>query len=319
MRVLSLIASSTEIVAALGAENLLVGRSHECDFPPSVKTLPQVTRPSFPTGGSSAEIDREVKRRVRDALSIYEVDRAKLAEVKPDIILTQTQCEVCAVSLKDVEKALATELGVLPENSPTIVSLSPNSLADIFEDIRKVARALRIEPRGEMLIAEFRGRMSAVTRVTKRIVAESFRPKVAIIEWIEPLMAAGNWMPELVTAASGENLFGEAGKHSPWMTMEALVASDPDVVVISPCGFDLTRTKQELHLLTENPAFRGLRAFREGRIAIADGNQYFNRPGPRTLTALEILAEILYPGRVEFERPTLPDGSRGFEWVETVL
>lgn len=312
MRVLSLIASSTEIVAALGAEKFLVGRSHECDFPASVRALPVVTRPSFPTDGSSAEIDREVKRRVRDALSIYEVDREKLAELKPDVILTQTQCEVCAVSLKDVEKALQDQLSV----KANVVSLSPNSLADIYEDIRRVAHALKMEKHGEILVAALRGRIRAIERITERLAKESMRPRVAIIEWIEPLMAAGNWMPELVTAANGVNLFGAAGKHSPWMTMDELVASDPDVVIISPCGFDLTRTKKELHLLTENPAFRGLRAFRDGRVAMVDGNQYFNRPGPRTLVALEIIAEILYPGRLDFERVPLEDGPRGYEWVE---
>jgi len=142
---------------------------------------------------------------------------------------------------------------------------------------------------------------------------------VAIVEWIDPLMAAGNWMPELVAAANGENLFGEAGRHSPWLTMDELVAKDPDVVVVSPCGFDLVRTRKELHLLTGEPRFRGLRAFREGRIAIVDGNQYFNRPGPRTLGALEILAEILYPGKFEFERVALADGSPGWEWVKNEL
>lgn len=315
MRVLSLIASSTEIVAALGAESFLVGRSHECDFPPSVKRLPQVTIPSFPTEGTSAEIDREVKSRVRDALSVYEVDRAKLSELRPDVILTQTQCEVCAVSMKDVERALADQVGFAPK----IVSLETNSLTDLFGDIRRVALAIGLEPRGERLVAELKGKMAAITRITKRINSERWgeKPRVAIVEWIDPLMAAGNWMPELVAAADGENLFGEAGKHSPWMTMDELVAKNPDFVIVAPCGFDLARTKREIHLLTSDPRFESLRAFREKRVAIADGNQYFNRPGPRTLGALEILAEILYPGKLEFERPPLEDGSRGWEWVES--
>ncbi|MBC7386221.1 MAG: cobalamin-binding protein [Cryobacterium sp.] len=311
MRVLSLIASSTEMVAALGGESLLVGRSHECDFPLTVKLLPQVTKPAFETGGTSAEIDAEVKRRLRDALSIYEVDREKLAELNPDVILTQTQCEVCAVSLKDVEAALEGSTG----KPVKVVSLQPNSLADIFDDIRRVGRAIGKEAQGDCYAAELRGKISAVSRVARRVLGQAPKPKVAIIEWIDPLMAAGNWMPELVDLAQGENLFGEAGKHSPWMKMEELVKKDPDVVIISPCGFDLARTKKELHLLTENPLFRSLRAFREGRVAIADGNAYFNRPGPRTLQALEIIAEILYPGAFDFERPLLLDGSRGFEWV----
>ncbi len=314
MRVLSLIASSTEIVAALGATSRLVGRSHECDFPLSVRTLPQVTIPSFPTGGSSAQIDREVKARVRDALSIYEVDREKLRSLNPDVILTQTQCEVCAVSLKDVELALAEQTGFAGK----IVSLQPNALADIYEDIRRVARALELEAKGDRLVAELRGRISAITRIAHRIIEKEnggVRPRVAMIEWIEPMMAAGNWMPELVAAAAGENLFGASGKHSPRMTMEELIAADPDVVIVAPCGFDLARTKREIGLLTENPKFRGLRAYREGRVAIADGNQYLNRPGPRTVEALEVLAEIIYPGKFKFERAPLSDGSRGWEWA----
>lgn len=314
MRVLSLIASSTEIVAALGATSKLVGRSHECDFPPSVQALPQVTIPSFPTGGSSADIDREVKTRLRDALSIYEVDREKLQSLQPDVILTQTQCEVCAVSLKDVELALAEQTGFAGK----IVSLQPNALADIYEDIRRVARALELEAKGDRLVAELQGRISAITRIAHRIIEKengAVRPRVAMIEWIEPMMAAGNWMPELVAAAAAENLFGAAGKHSPRMTMEELVAADPDVVIVAPCGFDLARTKREIGLITENPKFRGLRAYREGRVAIADGNQYLNRPGPRTVEALEVLAEIIYPGKFKFERAPLSDGSRGWEWV----
>lgn len=296
---------------ALGGESLLVGRSHECDFPPSIRALPEVTKPSFPTDGSSAQIDFEVKRRVRDALSIYEVDREKLAELKPDLILTQTQCEVCAVSLKDVEKAVADQTGAPAK----IVSLQPNSLADIFEDIRRVGRALGREAQGDCYAAELRGKISSVRRLTKRILGEAPPPRVAIIEWIEPLMAAGNWMPELVALASAENLFGEAGKHSPWMTLEQLVEKDPDFIVIAPCGFDLERTKKELHLLTHHPLFQGLRAFRDGHVAIADGNQYFNRPGPRTFEALQILSEILYEGAFDFERKPLEGGSKGWEWV----
>lgn len=314
MRVLSLMASSTEIVAALGAESLLVGRSHECDTPSSVRALPEVTKPAFPTGGTSVEIDREVKTRLLDALSIYKVDREKIRELRPDVILTQTQCEVCAVSLSDVEKALEGLTGIRPK----VVSLTPNSLVDIFDDIRRVAGTLGLIERGDRLIAEMKGKMSAVERIAKRLnTGENWgkKPRVAIIEWIEPLMAAGNWMPELVRLADGENLFGVAGAHSPWMTMDELIAKDPDVIIITPCGFDLARTKQEITLLTGDTRFQSLRAVREKRVAIADGNEYFNRPGPRSVMALEILAEILYPGKFNFERVPLHDGSNGWEWV----
>src|SRR4051812_42008737 len=241
MRIVSLIASATEIVAALGLEDRLVGRSHECDYPESVKRLPVCTSPKFAVTGSSADIDRRVKETLQSGSSVYAVDARLLDGLRPDVIVTQAQCEVCAVSLRDVEVAVA---GMT--SRPKIVSLNPNSLADAWEDIRAVAAACGVPDRGERLVADCRGRMRAVAeRVRGRP-----RPTVACIEWVEPLMAAGNWVPELVELAGGVNLFGEAGKHSPWMTWEDLVQRDPDVLVVMPCGFDLPRTKEELPALT---------------------------------------------------------------------
>ena len=289
-RIVSLIASATEIVYALGEFPSLAGRSHECDYPPQVAQLPQCTRPRFDVSGSSREIDNLVKSTLTNALSIYEVFDDVLARLQPTHIITQTQCEVCAVSLRDVERSVAARLA----SRPQIVSLQPNSLADIWDDMRRVARALGIESRGEERVSEIQERMR---ETSQRAVRRGERPTVACIEWLEPLMAAGNWTPELVEMAGGRNLFGEAGRHSPWMTWDELVAGDPDVIIAMPCGFDLERTSREMYWLTGHPRWRELRAVRSGRVYLADGNQYFNRPGPRVAESLEILAEILWPER----------------------
>lgn len=292
-RVVPLIASATEVVAALGFADALVGRSHECDWPPEVTRLPAVTEPAFATDGTSYEIDQRVKAIVSEALSVYRVDAEALRALEPDVVVTQTQCEVCAVSLGDVEAALAEWTG---GSRPTVVSLSPDSLADVLDDVRKVAAALGAPERGERLVASMRARMADV----EARAAGLERPSVACVEWIEPLMAAGNWMPELVRMAGGENLFGEAGVHSPWMEWEDLVDADPDVLFVSPCGFDLDRTRQEMPALTSRPGWSDLRAVRTGRVAMADGVSFFHRPGPRLVESLEILAEILHPETFAF-------------------
>lgn len=292
MRVVSLIASSTEIICALGFEKNLVGRSHECDFPLSVKKLPVCTEVKFKTDQSSAEIDKSVKRILSEGLSVYRVKPEMLASLKPDIIVTQIQCEVCAVSEKDVMDAVCNFV----DTKPKIVSLNPNALQDIWEDIRRVAKAFKASEKAETLIAQLKNRMSQVEVKAKQLP----KPRVAMIEWIEPLMASGNWTPELVEMAGGINLFGTAGKHSPWMTYEELVAKNPDVIVINPCGFDIPRTLKETSLLTSKPGWKNLKAVKENRVYVADGNQFFNRPGPRVAEAIEMLAEIFHPDIFNF-------------------
>jgi iron complex transport system substrate-binding protein len=300
-RIISLIASATEIVCALGFESQMVGRSHECDFPASVKRLPVCTSPKFEVEGLSYEIDQRVKAILQEALSVYRVDADLLERLRPTHIITQSQCEVCAVSLKDVEQAVCQ----FTSSQPIVVSLEPNALADVWSDIRRVAAALNAPERGEELIAGLRRRMDEIA--AKARSARS-RPTVACVEWIEPLMAAGNWTPELVEMAGGVNLFGEAGKHSPWMSWEELVAADPDVILISPCGFDIARTMEETDLLTGKPEWGELKAVKENRVLVADGNQYFNRPGPRLAESLEILAESLHPKLFHF-------GHEGKAWL----
>jgi iron complex transport system substrate-binding protein len=300
-RIVSLIASATEIVCALGFESQLVGRSHECDFPPSVKSLPQLTSPKFKVEGSSLEIDLRVKSIVQEALSVYRVDPVLLEELKPTHIITQSQCEVCAVSLKDVEAAVCQ----VTSSKPQIVSLEPNSLADVWTDILRVGEALNATDRAEQLVDELQGRMDDIVQRTHWVDSN---PTVAYIEWIDPLMAGGNWMPELIGMAGGVNLFGEAGKHSPWMTWDELVEKDPNIIFVSPCGFDIQRTLDEMHILSNKLEWRGLTSVKEQRVFVADGNQYFNRPGPRLVESLEILAEVIHPNMFHF-------GHEGHGWV----
>jgi iron complex transport system substrate-binding protein len=292
-RIVSLIASATEIVCALGFEDSLVGRSHECDFPPSVKRLPFCTEPKFNVHGTSIEIDRRVKAILAQSLSVYRVDADKLRQLRPDVIVTQTQCEVCAVSLKDVEDAVCGWL----DSRTKIVSLAPNALADVWKDIRLVAGALNAAERGEELIGRLQQRMADVAALAQ---VQPVRPTVACIEWIEPLMSAGNWMPELVEMAGGVHLFGVAGKHSPRLTWEEVCNADPEVIFVMPCGWDIAKSRQEMAVLTAKPEWPRLRAVHDGRVYLVDGNQYFNRPGPRLAESLEILAELLHPGAFTF-------------------
>jgi len=267
------------MVDALGAIGLLVGRSHECDFPPSVRTLPACTKPLIDIEADSRGIDEQVRNSARNALSIYEVFDDVLERLQPTHILTQVQCDVCAVSLRDVERSIASRLA----SAPQLVALNPASLADIWDDFRRVGEAVGVS--AEPLIADLQGRMKPIRRTSA--------PTIACVEWIEPLMAAGNWTPELIHLAGGIDVFGKPGIHSPWITWEELLAKDPDIIIVAPCGFDIARTRSEMHWLTSRPDFASLKAVRTGSLFVADGNQYFNRPGPRVVETLEIIVRII--------------------------
>ncbi len=289
-RIVSLIASATEIVFELGLGEFLVGRSHECDYPPGVESLPCCTQTRFECSGGSDEIDLLVKQSVSNALSVYTVLDHVLEALQPTHILTQTQCEVCAVSLRDVELSVASRL----RSRPKIVALQPNSLEDIWSDMRRVAESLAVDPEPTILDLKFR-----MYNLSSIAGFDPFRPRVACIEWLEPLMAAGNWVPELVDMAYGHNLFGCAGLHSPWMTWQELVTADPDVIIAMPCGFSVERTLPEMHWIANRPEYASLRAVRTGQVYVADGNKYFNRPGPRVVESLGLLVEMLHPGLLE--------------------
>jgi iron complex transport system substrate-binding protein len=292
-RIVSLIASATELVAALGFEEALVGRSHECDFPPCVESLPKCSSSKVDASLTSGQIDTQVKTVLRDAVSVYNVDVGLLDTLAPTVVITQSQCEVCAVSLADVEAAVCEMVA----SKPDIVSLEPMCLADVWKDIHRVAVALDARETGEELVSQLQARLDAIA---ERIARLSARPRVACLEWIDPLMAAGNWVPELLELAGGENLFGTAGEHSPWMTWGDLLASDPDAIVVLPCGFDIERTRVEMKVLTDDSRWSSLRAVREGEVYLTDGNQYFNRPGPRLVESAEIFAEIFHPDQFSF-------------------
>ena len=286
-RIVSLLPSLTEIACALGLEDRLVGRSHECDHPASVTRLPVCTEPSFDVTGRSAEIDARVRRLVREGLSIYRVDPGVLRSLAPDLVLTQDQCEVCAASLSDVERALADWTG----GAPRVLSLCPATLGDVVADVGRVAAAAGVGERGAAVAASLLERVSTLGERSGALP----RRRVACLEWLDPPMCAGHWIPELVTLAGGENLFGTAGADSRTLEWARLVEADPEVIVAFPCGFDLARTRSECAALTGRPGWSGLRAVAEGRVYLADGNAFFNRPGPRLVESAELLAEMLHP------------------------
>lgn len=293
LRIVSLIPSATEIVAALGLLDQLVGRSHECDYPPEVRDRPICTQPKFNPQGSSAELHDRVTDLLQSALSVYAIKTDVLKALKPTHILTQAQCEVCAVNLEDVEAAVAQ----LTDLQPIIISLQPQTLSEALSDIYRVAEVLGLD--GEDIGIELKLRVDTCASKTQHIPVES-RPTVACIEWPDPLMAAGNLIPELVTLAGGRSLFGDVGKPSPWMDWQALCAADPDVIVFMPCGYDLNKTYEEVQPLTQRPEWLSLKAVQTGRVYLTDGNQYFNRPGPRLVDSLEILTEIIHPELFNF-------------------
>ena len=299
-RIVSLIPSATEIVCALGCEDQLVGRSHECDFPTSVTTRPICTEPKVPMDGSSQDIDQGVKQLLKETLSVYRVHADALQQLHPDLIVTQTQCDVCAVSLRDVEEAIAEWTG----STPTIVSLQTTDLSGVWEDIARVAKATGKIDQGTQVIQSLQSRMTVIAEKAR---SRSDQPTVGCIEWMAPLMSSGNWMPELVTMAGGKNIFGNAGDHAPWITWEALQKADPEILLVLPCGFSIQRSREELSTLTENPVWPTLKAVQAGNVYLTDGNQFFNRPGPRLVESLEILAEIFHPSLFQF-------GHKGTGW-----
>jgi iron complex transport system substrate-binding protein len=295
-RVASLLPAATEIVCVVGAEADLVGISHECDFPDSVRGLPALTRARVHPVATSRAIDREVRRVLQDALAVYEIELARLEAARPDVIVTQDLCDVCAVSFDDVCAAAAK----LVDRRIRIVNLHPTRFGDVWSDIERVAEVLGRAAEGGEVIRRLQGRAS---EIAARSAAPDARPRVVSIEWIEPVMIGGVWIPELIEMAGGTALVTRPGEHAPTLAMDALRALSPDVVVVSPCGFPLARTLEELHELRGALPWESWPAVRAGRVYIADGNAYFNRPGPRIIESLEILAACLHPDAFpEFRR-----------------
>jgi iron complex transport system substrate-binding protein len=298
MRIVSLLASATEMVCALDAGEFLVGRSHECDNPSWVRSLPQLSEPAFDISVSSGEIDREVRRRLRAGEPLYRIHREAIRELKPDLIFAQSHCEVCAVTPGDVERNSACIPGA------RVVALSACSVEEVFTCIVQVADVLGLATRGHAVVAGERTRLDRLRAATARLDA----PSVAVLEWTDPIFPMGNWGPELVDAAGGRLVLGNRGQHSFAMAAEQLLAADPEYLVVAPCGFKLERTMQELPVLEQYPWWSELRAVRQRKVAFADGNLFLNRSGMTVVHSAEILAEIFH-GVISGER------SAGRHWV----
>jgi iron complex transport system substrate-binding protein len=273
MRIVSLLASGTELVCALGAGDELVGRSHECDHPAWVKNLPAVSRPTFDVTGSSRAVDGRVRAKLRAGEPLYEVDEAALAALAPDVVITQTHCEVCAVSPTGWQRRHA-------------VALRTGTLEGIFAGFSEVAAAIGRDEAGAQLVARCRDELDRWRAATAALP----RRRVVVLEWIDPPFALGNWGPELVTAAGGDDALGALGGHSAAISWDAVVHAAPEVLVVAPCGFDLERTAGEMHVLEGQPGFAAI-----PQVFIADGNLYFNRSGPSVIDTVAILAEMLHP------------------------
>ena len=287
MRIVTLTPSATELVCQLGLKDQLVGVSHECDFPESIRGLPRLTRSQIPLAASSGEIDELVRDRVSANQSLYALDIPLLERLKPDLLVTQSLCDVCAVAESDVAVAVHR----LAER-PKVVNLAPTRLADLYENLQSVADAAQVSQSAREPIESLKRRVAAVSNRSEQVAQ---RPRVLFLEWIDPLFCAGHWSPELVHLAGGVEGIGRAGQRSRTIAWEEVVTFDPDVLVIACCGFDTNRNLEELLILRRHPGFADLRCVRSGRVYIADGNAYFNRPGPRLVDSLEILAHALHP------------------------
>lgn len=287
MRIVSLLPSTTEIVAALGKKDQLVGRSHECNYPDGIIELPACTKPKFKPDGNSYEIDQRVKALLQEGLSVYHVDEEKLKKLNPDIILTQDHCEVCAASLEDIEKTVQSTLG----NGVEVLSVSPTDLSSWVQSIRTIAEAIDAKEAAE----ELTGRMKTELQQIQEKTVELTPPKVLSIEWMDPLMSAGNWIPELIQVAGGIPVGAETGDHSPEISWNALQRLNPDIITINPCGYSIDQTLSEISTLSSHDEWSQLRAVKNKQVYICDGDHYFNRPGPRLVDSARILAEIIHP------------------------
>ncbi len=285
MRIISLISSATEIVSSLGCSEMLVGISHECDYPESIRHLPVCSEPKFNVDGSSIDVDKNIKSLLQDALSIYRINEKLISELNPDIIITQSQCDVCAVNLNDVQNSLNNNLGI----SPIIISLEPKNLHDIWINIKTVASKLNKYNQANEMINNFK---KEIIKIKNRNMSQ-IKKRIACIEWIEPLMFAGNWVPEIVDIVGGNDLFGLMGQHSLWAEYQTLFDENPDKIIFMPCGYGINKTQIEIEKLFKLGEWNELRAVNSGDIYISDGSQYFNRPGPRILDSIKIMDEII--------------------------
>jgi iron complex transport system substrate-binding protein len=287
MRIVSLLPSATEIVHAVGLGDRLVGVSHECDHPAAVVGLPRVTRSLLPAAATSGAIDVAVRERAREGRSLYALDGDLLARLRPDLVVTQALCDVCAVAEGEVAAAIAGLPG-----PPRVVTLAPHRLADVLAGMQAVAAAADVAEAGRTAVAALQRRIDAVARRSAGVAA---RPRVMLLEWLDPPFTAGHWAPEIVRLAGGDEVLGREGERSRAVAWDGVRAADPEVLVVACCGFDVARTRAELPLLEARPGYRDLACTRAGRVHVVDGNAFFSRPGPRLVDALEALAWLLHP------------------------
>jgi iron complex transport system substrate-binding protein len=293
VRIVSLVPAGTEIAFALGAGGDVVAVTHDCDFPPAARKLPRVTRSTITPGSDSLAIDAQVRGAAERGESTFHLDAAALAAARPDVLLGQTLCAVCAVTIAQVPATM--------DPAPAVVPLDGHSLEGIVADIDRAGVALGRRDAAAKLVADLRTRIAHV----EWLVAGAPRPRVACLEWLAPVFNAGHWVPEQVALAGGHDVLGEPGARSHELTVADVAAADPDIVVLMPCGFDVERAVRESAALVADPAWDTLRAVREGRVFAVDGNAYFSRPGPRVVDGIELLASLLHP-----DRASSPHGAR---------
>jgi iron complex transport system substrate-binding protein len=290
VKIVSLLPSATEIVCSLGLEDSLVGVTHECDYPPSVLTLPKVTKTLIPHDASSAEIDVLVRERLSHQTALYSLDMTILERLRPDLIVTQALCDVCAVAEAEVVEAACS----LPGH-PKVINLEPMSLADVFDTLRMVGDVTGRQDAAAEVLRDLSTRVETVA-MRSRAIPEPDRPRVAFLEWIDPPFSPGHWNPELIALAGGIDILGTPNMPSRTRSWKEVVDSQPDVIFVSCCGFGMERTLQDIPILARQPGIAHTPAAKEGRVYVTDGNAYFSRPGPRLVDSLEILAHALHPG-----------------------
>jgi iron complex transport system substrate-binding protein len=287
MRIVSLLPSATEIICQLGLGEQLVGVTHECDYPVFVQGLPRVTRTLIPHDASSQEIDRLVREQLQTRKALYTLDLPVLERLQPDLLVTQALCDVCAVAEEEVKAAACTLPG-----RPRVINLEPMRLAEVYDSLRLVGSAAGVPGKAEEVVAALMARVEAVANRTRTV---SRRPRVVLLEWIDPPFSSGHWSPELVRLAGGSEGLGREGLPSRTLRWEEVVAFDPEVLVIACCGFTTARTLEDVPILRRYPHFADLTCVRASRVSVVDGNAYFSRPGPRLVDSLEILAHVLHP------------------------
>lgn len=294
MRIVSLLPSATEMVCALGLTDALVGISHDCDYPSEIRQKPVLSEAIVTTDLPSGVIEARIRGRIHKGKSVYHLDEAQLAELRPDVILTQELCSVCAPSYNLVKQAAK-----MLDADTKIVSLEPLGLLDILDNILLVGELTGTKQEAEMLVSGLRTRVEQVKSKAAGLPA----PRVVCLEWLDPLYVAGHWVPEMVEVAGGRDVLGRPREPSFIVQWEDVQAAGPDVIVVMPCGLDVPRTRREIHLLTQRPGWHDLPVVRAGRVYLAEATSYFSRPGPRIVDGLETLATMLHPKVFSYSLP----------------